>query len=122
MAVCLSFQDFSQLNSLIPASKISNLSQGMFVGAVADNFDERIEQQIFHAEIVIDREKLAGETTSYVPIPEISSFRDADGVDRMEEIIRRNYTQIKEDVSQIIKRELRRIAEDPALRHLLAKK
>ena len=117
VAVCLSFQDFSQLNSLIPASKISNLSQGMFVGAVADNFDERIEQQI-----IIDREKLAGETASYVPIPEISSFRDADGVDRMEEIIRRNYTQIKEDVTQIIKRELRRIAEDPALRHLLAKK
>ena len=112
----------TQLDSLIPASKISNLSQGMFVGAVADNFDERIEQKIFHAEIVIDREKLAGETASYVPIPEISSFRDADGVDRMEEIIRRNYTQIKEDVSQIIKRELRRIAEDPALRHLLAKK
>ena len=122
VAVCLSFQDFSQLDSLIPASKISNLSQGMFVGAVADNFDERIEQKIFHAEIVIDREKLAGETASYVPIPEISSFRDADGVDRMEEIIRRNYTQIKEDVTQIIKRELRRIAEDPALRHLLAKK
>ena len=122
VAVCLSFQDFSQLNSLIPASKISNLSQGMFVGAVADNFDERIGQKIFHAEIVIDREKLAEETASYVPIPEISSFRDADGVDRMEEIIRRNYTQIKEDVSQIIKRELRRIAEDPALRHLLAKK
>lgn len=83
------------------------------MGAVADNFDERIEQKLFHAEIVIDREKLAGETASYVPIPEISSFRDADGVDRMEEIIRRNYTQIKEDVSQIIKRELRRIAEDP---------
>ena len=81
----------------------------MFVGAVADNFDERIEQKIFHAEIVIDREKLAGETASYVPIPEISSFRDADGVDRMEEIIRRNYTQIKEDVTQIIKRELRRM-------------
>ena len=112
----------TQLDSLIPASKISNLSQGMFVGAVADNFDERIEQKIFHAEIFIDREKLAGETASYVPIPEISSFRDADGVDRMEEIIRRNYTQIKEDVTQIIKRELRRIAEDPALRHLLAKK
>ena len=112
----------TQLDSLIPASKISNLSQGMFVGAVADNFDERIEQKIFHAEIVIDREKLAGETASYVPIPEISSFRDADGVDRMEEIIRRNYAQIKEDVTQIIKRELRRIAEDPALRHLLAKK
>jgi hypothetical protein len=34
------------MDSLIPASKISNLTQGMFVGAVADNFDERIEQKI----------------------------------------------------------------------------
>ena len=42
----------TQLDSLIPASKISTLTQGMFVGAVADNFDERIEQKIFHAEIV----------------------------------------------------------------------
>ena len=36
----------TQMDSLIPASKISNLTQGMFVGAVADNFDERIEQKI----------------------------------------------------------------------------
>lgn len=42
----------TQMDSLIPASKISNLTQGMFVGAVSDNFDERIEQKIFHAEIV----------------------------------------------------------------------
>ena len=95
------------------------------IGRVPDNNDLVLPSPVIssqHAEIVIDREKLAGETASYVPIPEISSFRDADGVDRMEEIIRRNYTQIKEDVTQIIKRELRRIAEDPALRHLLAKK
>jgi hypothetical protein len=44
----------TQLDSLIPASKISNLTQGMFVGSVSDNFDERIEQKIFHAEIVVD--------------------------------------------------------------------
>jgi hypothetical protein len=44
----------TQLDSLIPASKISNLTQGMFVGAVSDNFDERIEQKIFHAEIVVE--------------------------------------------------------------------
>ena len=30
----------TQLDSLIPAAKISNLSQGMFAGAVADNFGE----------------------------------------------------------------------------------
>ncbi|MDR2804446.1 MAG: YWFCY domain-containing protein, partial [Dysgonamonadaceae bacterium] len=36
----------TQLDSLIPASKIANLSQGMFVGSVADNIDEKIEQKI----------------------------------------------------------------------------
>ena len=52
----------TQMDSLIPASKISNLTQGMFVGAVADNFDERIEQKIFHCEIVVDNEKVKRET------------------------------------------------------------
>ena len=35
----------TQMDSLIPTSKISNLTQSMFVGAVSDNFDERIEQR-----------------------------------------------------------------------------
>ena len=52
----------TQLDSLIPASKIANLTQGMFVGAIADNFDERIEQKIFHAEIVVDNERVKRET------------------------------------------------------------
>ena len=51
----------TQLDSLIPASKISTLTQGMFLGAVRDNFEERIEQKIFHSEIVIDNEKVAAE-------------------------------------------------------------
>ena len=37
----------TQMDRLIPASKISNLTQGMFVGAVSDKFDERIDQKIF---------------------------------------------------------------------------
>ncbi|MDH6311115.1 hypothetical protein M2451_003971 [Dysgonomonas sp. PFB1-18] len=61
----------TQLDSLIPASKISNLTQGMFVGAVSDNFDERIDQKIFHAQIVIDNDAVKAETSNYVPIPQI---------------------------------------------------
>jgi len=41
------------MDTLIPASKISNLTQGVFVGAVSDNVEERIEQKVFHAEIVV---------------------------------------------------------------------
>ena len=55
----------TQLDSLIPASKISTLTQGMFVGAVSDNFEERIDQKIFHAEIVVDNDKVAAETKAY---------------------------------------------------------
>lgn len=109
----------TQMDSLIPASKISNLTQGMFVGAVADNFDERIEQKIFHAEIVVDNPKVAAETKAYQPIPVITDFTDENGVDRMKEKIQQNYNRIKEETKQIVADELVRIKADPALAHLL---
>jgi len=111
----------TQLDSLIPASKISNLTQGMFVGSVSDNFDERIEQKIFHAEIVVDTEKVKQETASYKKIPEALSFIDDEGNDVMQQEIERNYNQIKADVKQIVADELKRIAENPELQHLIKK-
>ena len=112
----------TQMDSLIPASKISNLSQGMFVGAIADNFDERIEQKIFHAEIVVDSEKVKRETTNYKKFPKITDFQDEDGNDRMEETIQANYIRIKEDIQQIVLDELKRIKKDPKLKHLIKEK
>jgi hypothetical protein len=111
----------TQLDSLIPASKISNLTQGMFVGAVSDNFDERIEQKIFHAEIVVDNAAVARETKNYQKIPEILNFIDSEGNDTMQAEIDRNYNQIKTDVKQIVADELTRIAADPTLQHLIKK-
>ena len=37
----------------------------MFVGAVSDNFDERIDQKIFHAEIVVDTKAVAREEKAH---------------------------------------------------------
>ena len=111
----------TQLDSLIPASKISTLTQGMFVGSVSDNFDERIEQKIFHAEIVVDNEKVAAETKAYEKIPEILSFIDEYGEDKMKQQIENNYRQIKLDVLNIIENELERIKNDPNLQHLVSK-
>ena len=105
----------TQLDSLIPASKISTLTQGMFVGAISDNFDERIEQKIFHAEIVVDNEKVAAETKVYQKIPQILSFADKNGADNMKQDIDANYKQIKLDVIQIIETEMKRIENDPNL-------
>jgi hypothetical protein len=109
----------TQLDSLIPASKISTLSQGMFVGAVADNFDERIEQKIFHAEIVVDNEKVAAETKAYQKIPKIRTFTDESGNDIMKQEIESNYSRIKEDIVMIIQKETERIKNDPNLQHLI---
>ena len=109
----------TQLDSLIPASKISTLSQGMFVGAVTDNFGETIDQKVFHAQIVVDNDAVQKETTSYQPIPEISSFLDENGNDTMEQQIQANYQQIKQDIVELVENELIRIENDPELKHLL---
>ena len=109
----------TQMDSLIPPSKISNLTQGMFVGAIADNFDERIEQKIFHCEIVVDNAKVAAETKAYQSIPVITDFTDENGVNRMKDMIKENYDRIKEETKQIVAEELQRIKDDPALAHLL---
>lgn len=111
----------TQMDSLIPPSKISGLTQGMFVGSVSDNFNERIEQKIFHAEIIVDTDKVKREESHYLPIPIINDFKDADGNDCMKQAIQDNYNQIKEDVKQIVKDELERIANDENLKHLIQK-
>ncbi|WP_290457047.1 conjugal transfer protein MobC [uncultured Alistipes sp.] len=109
----------TQMDSLIPQSKISTLTQGMFVGAVADNFDERINQKIFHAEIVVDSAKVKAETAKYQKIPLITDFTDEDGIDRMKEVVQENYERIKAETSQIVTEELERIKNDPVLCKLL---
>ena len=111
----------TQMDSLIPPSKISNLTQGVFVGAISDNFDERIEQKIFHAEIVVDSEKVSADTKQYKPIPILTDFVK-DGKDTMKEAIKDNYDRIKSETAQIVKDELARIEADPDLQHLLPKK
>lgn len=113
----------TQLDALIPASKISTLTQGMFVGAVSDNFGERIQQKIFHAEIVVDADKVAEEEETYEPIPLITDFKDeTEDKSKMRAEIQRNYSQVKQDVKDIIANEIERIKNDPILCHLLKKR
>lgn len=127
-SISINRQDIShsfntQMDSLIPPSKISTLTQGMFVGAVSDNFDERIEQKIFHAEIVVDTNKVKAETDSYSPIPVINDFIDkTTGKCEMERTIQANYNRIKAEVKRIVFDEKLRIASDPVLAPLLKRK
>ena len=109
----------TQMDSLIPASKISNLTQGMFVGVVSDNFDERIDQKIFHAEIVVDIAKVSAETKAYQPIPIIADFTNENGSDSLRETIEANYRQVKQEVLSLVDSETARIKADPTLSHLI---
>ena len=109
----------TQLDSLIPASKISNLTQGMFVGAVSDNFDERIEQKIFHAEIVVDVAKVSAETKAYQSIPIIAEFTNEDGSDNLRETVEANYKRVKQEVLSLIELEIERIKTNPSLSYLI---
>ena len=109
----------TQMDSLIPASKISNLTQGMFVGAVSDNFDERIDQKIFHAEIVVDSAKVSTEMKAYQSIPVIADFTNKDGSDNLKETIEANYKCVKQDVLSLVDTEIERIKNNPQLSILL---
>ena len=60
---------------LVNSVLISLKGQGMFEGAVSDNFDERIDQKIFHAEIVVDIAKVSTEMKVYQSIPTIADFK-----------------------------------------------
>ena len=82
---------------------------------MSDNFGERIDQKIFHAEIVVDHARVSAEEKAYKKIPIINEFKDRDGNDIMMQQIQRNYDQIKADAQAIINEEMDRIKRDPEL-------
>ncbi|ETK10919.1 conjugal transfer protein TraG, partial [Tannerella sp. oral taxon BU063 isolate Cell 1/3] len=69
---------------------------------VSDNFDERIEQKIFHAEIVVDTAKVSAEMKSYRPIPVIAEFLNGDGSDNLRETIEASYRMVKQDILSLL--------------------
>jgi hypothetical protein len=107
-----------QMGELIPPSKIANLSQGMFVGSVADNFGEKIDQKIFHVQIVVDNDRVAAETRAYQPIPVVRDFLDPNGNDILAIQIQHNYDRIKADVIDIIQDEFEEKRDQPGFKEL----
>lgn len=98
-SVSINSQDTSitksvQLDYAIPASKISALSSGEFVGMVADDPDNKIDLKIFHNAIQNDHVALKKEESEYFPIPNV---RQAD-----QDRILMNYQQIKNDIKTIL--------------------
>ncbi len=104
----------SQLEHAIQPSRISNLSSGEFVGAVADDPQQRIKLKAFHSEIVNYHKTIQQEEAAYKGLP---SIRQVDI-----NIVMQNYYQIKKDIKDLVTKEITRIKNDPSLSHLLEKK
>lgn len=101
----------TQLDQAVPASTISALSSGEFVGMVADTPDQKLELKAFHAEIINDHAALKQEEESYGPIPKVREIT--------QEEVEENYRSIKRDVEEIIRMEMERVFDTPELGHLI---
>ena len=101
----------TQLASAIPASKISSLSSGEMVGAVADNPGQKIALKVFHSEIQNDHKSLKEEQERYVPIPVVRDIKPSD--------VEANYQRIKNEVFTLVESEITRIVNTPELLGLL---
>lgn len=103
-----------QLDYAVPASKISALSSGEFVGVLSDLPDQKIPQKAFHCQIHADFKAITAEEKNFKTIPVIREVTP--------EIVQRNYMRIKEDIQNIIQTEIERLLLDPAKRHMVIKK
>jgi len=95
------------LEYAIPVATISQLSQGEFVGIVADNFGEEIHRKIFRGKIEVDKRNDQIKT----PIPStIDEDKD------IEALLNGNFNRIVAEIDILIDEELYRIEqENPAM-------
>lgn len=99
-----------QLDLAVPASKIAALSSGEFVGMVADNPDEPVALKAFHCRIINDHKALSAEQESFKAIPPVRQVS--------QDSVRKAFSQIKQDVQEIVDQVLAQINLDPAQEHL----
>ena len=83
---------------------------------------ERIDQKIFHAEIVVDSAKVSAEMKAYQPIPVIVDFTNEVGSDNLKETIEANYRKVKREILSLVDSEIQRIKNTPVLSHLIPNK
>jgi hypothetical protein len=109
-----------QLQESVPANKISSLSQGMFVGQMADNFDEKINLKTFYSEIIVDDAEYPRQE---IPIikdfskfvsPKQSANLKKEEIKKI--VLAENYQRIKDEIGLLIDEEIKRIQiENPEL-------
>ena len=101
----------TQMDSVIPESKISNLSQGWFVGAIADNIDTVVKQKIFHGQTVIDKQ-MANDIKHLPEIPILPAYAKLTDK-QVQEMMNQRFVQVKTEVTDLIKTELDSLRQGP---------
>jgi hypothetical protein len=99
----LTINTSTQLEAAVPPSKMANLSQGHFVGALADTHEHPIEQKVFHAKVKVDMESVRKRAKGQ-PIPVIYHFEEKFGKTE-QEVLNQNFQAIKNDILQLIEYE-----------------
>jgi len=103
-----------QLEQSVPASTISGLSSGEFVGMVADNPDETIALKTFHATVVNNHAAVKKEKEKYLSLPVVRNvdFKEINNI----------FQIIKQDVQDIVGSIMEDVLNDPSRRHLVITK
>ena len=130
-----------QLQEIMPASKIGTLTQGMFFGRVADNFETPIEKKLFCGAIDVDLERAKRKKKEWQKVPIMTDFFEGEMPvlpdserDRLEKIypklkgkddkllekyldekvneaIQKNFNQVKSDIRIMVEKEYERTKE-----------
>ena len=102
----LTINTSTQLEAAVPPSKMANLSQGHFAGALADTHEHPIERKIFHAKILVDKSAVKKREKS-AKIPVIYDFEKKFGKSE-QQVLQQNFEAIKRDIVQLIEFENQR--------------
>jgi hypothetical protein len=110
----VSISESRQLDPSVPASTISNLSSGEFVGIVADDPALPIDLKAFHGRIINDPDAAARERRSLVPLPKVRTVDES--------TIRATYQQVPKDVRDIYDDVMEMLRNDSDKLHLIVSK
>ena len=124
-----------QQQEIMPASKIGTLTQGMFFGRVADNFDTPIDRKLFCGTIDVDMERAKAKKKVWQKVPIMTDFfngkmpelPEADKIrlgkiypslknkenklldkyieEKVNEAVMRNFEKVKADIRNMVEKE-----------------
>lgn len=98
------------VDSISPAI-IGDLSSGEFVGVVSDDPEQKLKLKGFHASIILEPSE---EEPPAVELPIVREVTD--------QMLEENYRRIQNEVTQLVKSEMKRILADPALKQFIVKR